>query len=195
MDTAGPISRTVEDCFITLAAIAGPDPKGPLYRERAGARLSKLPGGRHQRSEGRAGTGLTLEDFVVPEVKESVLQATEQLSNLGASVQEISIPLASYGNLIMWAILYVEATTLYRDWSRQTLLQDDSEIPLTYLIGSLVPAQMYFKAQKLRGLLQQQIFHALKQVDVLVSPTVSNVAPPSTRRLHQPARSRPWTTL
>ena len=93
---------------------------------------------------------LTFEDFVAPEVKEAVLQATEQMSNLGASVQEVSIPLASYGNLIMWAILYVEATALYRDWSRQTLLENDSEIPLTYLIGSLTPAQIYYKAQKLR---------------------------------------------
>ena len=178
MDTAGPISRTVEDCFITLAAIAGPDPKDPYtgnvpvpdYRSSLEGDIKGLRIGLVQE--------LTFEDFVVPEVKESVLQATEQLSNLGASVQEISIPLASYGNLIMWGILYVEATTLYRDWSRNTLLQDDSEIPLTYLIGSLVPAQIYYKAQKLRGLLQQQIFHALHQVDVLVSPTVSTVAPP-----------------
>ena len=178
MDTAGPISRTVEDCSITLAAIAGPDPKDPYtgnmpvpdYRSSLEGDIKGLRVGLVRE--------LTFEDFVAPEVKEAVLQATEQMSNLGASVQEVSIPLASYGNLIMWAILYVEATALYRDWSRQTLLENDSEIPLTYLIGSLTPAQIYYKAQKLRELMRRQVFQALEQVDVLVSPTVSTVAPP-----------------
>ena len=27
MDTVGPMARTVEDCAITLSAIAGPDPR------------------------------------------------------------------------------------------------------------------------------------------------------------------------
>ena len=89
----------------------------------------------------------------------------------------MSIPLAAYGNLIMWGILYVEATAIYREWARECLLEENEELPITYLIGSILPAEFYYKAQKLRELLRQQVMQVLEDVDVLISPTVESVAP------------------
>jgi aspartyl-tRNA(Asn)/glutamyl-tRNA(Gln) amidotransferase subunit A len=45
-----------------------------------------------------------------------------------------------------------------------------------YLTGSVLPAQAYYKAQKLRSLLRQQVLQALEKVDVLVQPTAGRVA-------------------
>ncbi|MBI3327507.1 MAG: hypothetical protein HYZ81_12500, partial [Nitrospinae bacterium] len=45
-----------------------------------------------------------------------------------------------------------------------------------YLTGSLLPAQVYYKAQKLRSLLRQQVLQTLEKVDVLVQPTAGKVA-------------------
>jgi Asp-tRNA(Asn)/Glu-tRNA(Gln) amidotransferase A subunit family amidase len=41
----------------------------------------------------------------------------------------------------------------------------------------VLPAQAYFKAQKLRALLRQQVLEALNRVDVLVLPTSGVAAP------------------
>ena len=45
-----------------------------------------------------------------------------------------------------------------------------------YLVGSLLPAQAYYKTQKLRSLLRQQVLQALDEVDVLVLPTTGKAA-------------------
>jgi len=45
------------------------------------------------------------------------------------------------------------------------------------LTGSLFPAQVYYKAQKLRSLLRRQLLDALETYDVLVLPTLGIPAP------------------
>jgi aspartyl-tRNA(Asn)/glutamyl-tRNA(Gln) amidotransferase subunit A len=183
MDTLGPMARTVEDCAITLSAIAGPDPRdaysstaevpdyrSTLKRDARGLRVGVVK-------------ELTLEDFVAPEVQGAVLKAAEEMGSMGATLREVSIPLAAYGNLIMWGVLFVEATAIYRDWARECLLDEKDELPITYLIGSILPAEFYYKAQKLRELLRQQVMLALEEVDVLISPTVESVAPPVSREI------------
>jgi aspartyl-tRNA(Asn)/glutamyl-tRNA(Gln) amidotransferase subunit A len=45
-----------------------------------------------------------------------------------------------------------------------------------YLTGALIPAQAYYKAQKLRSLLRQQVLEALERVDILVQPTAGKAA-------------------
>ena len=181
MDALGPMARTVEDCAITLSAIAGPDPRDaysstapvPDYRSALEGDVRGLRVGIVKE--------LTLGDFVNDEVQSAVLKAVESMGSMGAKLQEVSIPLAAYGNLIMWGILYVEATAIYREWARNSLLEEDDELPITYLVGSVIPAEYYYKAQKLRELLRRQVMEALEEVDVLISPTVESVAPPVSR--------------
>ncbi len=180
MDALGPMARTVEDCAITLSAIAGPDPRDPY------SSTAPVPDYRSALKRDARGLcvgivkELTLEDYVNEEVKSSVLKAAEQMGSMGAKLREVSIPLAAYGNLIMWGILFVEATAIYREWARNRLLEEE-ELPITYLVGSVLPAEFYYKAQKLRELLRRQVMHALEEVDVLLSPTVESVAPLASR--------------
>ncbi len=176
MDALGPMARTVEDCAITLEAIAGPDPRDP-YTSTAPVpdyRSALKPDARGL----RVGIvkEMTMGDIVNSEVESAVLKAVEEMGSMGAKLKEVSIPLAPYGNLIMWGILYVEATALYRDLARNCLLEEDDELPITYLVGSVLPADYYYKAQKLRELLRRQVMQAFEEVDVLISPTVESVA-------------------
>ncbi|ETW98846.1 MAG: hypothetical protein ETSY2_42105, partial [Candidatus Entotheonella gemina] len=116
-------------------------------------------------------TELLNDEQVEPEVREAVVNATAVLKKLGARVEEVSVPLTQHANVISAVLLAVEPAQNHRDWVR-TRLQDyghDNRIGL--LTGSLIPAQAYLKAQKLRSLLRQQILEALKTVDVLISPT------------------------
>ena len=46
------------------------------------------------------------------------------------------------------------------------------------LTGSILPAQAYYKAQKLRTMFRNQVHEALERYDVLVTPTASVAALP-----------------
>ena len=54
----------------------------------------------------------------------------------------------------------------------------DHNNKIRFLTGSIIPAQFYYKAQKIRAVLRQQILDALQKVDVLVLPTGPVTAPP-----------------
>ncbi|MEE9262536.1 MAG: amidase family protein, partial [Dehalococcoidia bacterium] len=62
-------------------------------------------------------------------------------------------------------------------WVTHRLEEFDYDAQVKFLTGSLVPAQYYYKVQRLRGLLRQQVLDALGQFDVLVSPTMRITAP------------------
>ena len=177
MDTAGPISRTVEDAAITLGAIAGHDPKDPYswvtpvpdYRRAldgniAGMRIGLL-------------TEETNSELVEPEVRESVIKATTVLGELGASVEEVSIPLTRHANAVSGTFLAVEPSLNHRDWIRDHLQEYGHDNRIMLLTGSILPAHAYYKAQRLRTLIKQQVHEALEKYDVLVLPTSGRSAP------------------
>ena len=176
MDTIGPLSRTVEDCALTLQAIAGQDPLDahtwdvpvPDYRANldgnlAGKRIGVIKELLHS-------------DVVEPEVRNAVSLAADSLAKLGAQVEEISIPLTSDANTIS-SVLRVEAPTNYRELIRNRLKEINHDNRISYLTWSLTPALAYYKALKLRALLRQQILQAMTELDVLLMPTMGIAAP------------------
>jgi aspartyl-tRNA(Asn)/glutamyl-tRNA(Gln) amidotransferase subunit A len=177
MDTIGPLSRTVADCAMTLQAVAGYDPKDPYtwdvpvpdYRQALDGNIRGLRVGVVQE--------LLYHEVVEPEVREAVVRATSVLGELGASVEEVSIPLSRHS----WTIsagLRIEAPMHYRELVRHRLREIGHDNQIGYITGSLIPAQAYYKAQKLRSLLRQQVLAALERVDVLVLPTAGVAAQP-----------------
>ena len=171
MDIAGPISRTVEDCAMTLTAIAGYDPKDPYTWDTPvpdyGAALDGNVAGLR--------VGVVQErlhdDRVEPQIKEGVTTAISVLGELGMSVGEVSLPLIKHSGVISSWISYTEAASVHQRWIRGRLRDYDHNIQIRNLTGSVMPAQGYYKAQKLRALLRRQILEALENVDVLVLPT------------------------
>ena len=176
MDTIGPITRTVEDCAITLGAIAGRDSKdaytwdvpAPDYFANLNASLSGV----------RIGVvrELLYTDLVEAEVGQAVSQAIGSMAELGAEVEEVSIPLASHSNTIS-SVLRVEAPTNYRELVRNRLREINHDNRISYLTWSLTPALAYYKALKLRALLRQQVLETLQRFDVLLMPTMGTAAP------------------
>ena len=177
MDIGGPISRTVEDCAMTLGAIAGYDPKDrytwdvpvPDYRQALGGDIRGMKVGVVKEQ--------TYSDSVEADVKDCVIKAISTLGELGASVQEVSIPLAVYSSVIFTPISQVEGAAVHHQRIMDRLQDYDHNLQVRHLAGSIMPAQAYYKAQKLRSLLRQQILAVLEQVDVLALPTSSIPAP------------------
>ena len=177
MDIGGPISRTVEDCAVTLQAIAGYDPHDSYTENRP------VPNFRAALIQDVRGIriGVVKEavdaEFVHPQVKAAVAQAVADLQWQGASVDEISIPLMTSAAAVTRAILAVESASLHHNWLKTRLHEYDHNVQIDFLIGAIMPAQLYYKAQKLRALTRQQVFAALQQVDVLALPSSSEPAP------------------
>jgi aspartyl-tRNA(Asn)/glutamyl-tRNA(Gln) amidotransferase subunit A len=108
MDTVGPISRTVEDSAITLAAIAGHDPKDPYtsttpvidYRQSLEGNIRGLRIGlvREQLDD----------ELTDSETRDAVVKATTVLGELGATVEDVSLPLTGHAALLTTIPLIVE---------------------------------------------------------------------------------------
>ena len=170
MDTVGPISRSVEDCAMTFRTIAGHDPKDlytrdvpvPDYRRALDGNIRGLKVGViKERAES---------PLMDPEFRQAVTKAVGVLGELGASVVDVSLPLTEHAGAITMGVLFVEWTALHRRTFQPHFDQLDHNNKVRFLTGGVIPAQAYYKAQKLRALLRQQILTALEEVDVLVLP-------------------------
>ena len=175
MDTIGPLGRTVEDCAITLAAIAGHDPNDrvtskdpvPDYQAALTGRIKGLKVGIVRE--------LVYSDLVEEEVRQSVLAAAAKMQEMGAEVEELSIPLAANAGTISGAIR-VEAPVTYRDlvFNRPQDLGHDNRI--AYLANTIMPASYYYKGLRLRTMIRDQVLAALDGIDLLLSPTTGVAA-------------------
>ena len=178
MDTVGPISRSVADAAITLGAIAGHDPKDAYSWNRpVPDYLAALDG---DISGIRIGvvTELLHDEVVEPETRDMVQRAIAVLGELGASVGEVSIPLAAHANTISSILLAAEPAQNQREWVQNRLEDYGHDNRIGLLTGSLMPGAAYLKAQKLRSMLRQEVHDTLEQYDVLVCPTAGRPAVP-----------------
>jgi aspartyl-tRNA(Asn)/glutamyl-tRNA(Gln) amidotransferase subunit A len=175
MDTIGPLGRTVEDCAITLAAIAGHDPKDKVSsHEPVPDYQAALAGGIKGLRVGIL-KELVYTDLVEEEIRQSVLAAAATMKEMGAQVEEISIPLAANAGAINGAIR-VEAPTTYRDLLHDRPRDIAHDNRIGYLVGTIMPASYFYKGLRLRSLLRYQVLAAFDSVDVMLSPTTGVAA-------------------
>jgi aspartyl-tRNA(Asn)/glutamyl-tRNA(Gln) amidotransferase subunit A len=178
IDTIGPISRTVSDCAATIGAIAGYDPKDPYtrqilvpdYRQALIGDIKGLRVGLVRELLDSEQLGLD------PQTRDAVVAAAEVLSELGAQARDISLPLAKHAGAIIRTITHTERVSLHPEWLRTQPQDHHPNTRVAFMTGNLIPAQVYYKAQKLRAIVRQQVLEALNEVDVLVQPTSSSPA-------------------
>ena len=178
MDTVGPISRTVEDAAITFQAIAGHDPRDPYtwdvpvpdYRAALTGDIGGL----------RVGVVAERMDApnLDPEMRDAVTAAVATLGELGADSRDVSVPLAPSAGALSMTIIGVEWSNLHRQTFEANFDLMDRNNQIRFLTGSIIPAQAYNKAQKLRTMMREQVLAALEGVDVLVLPSGVGPAPP-----------------
>ncbi|MEE8159992.1 MAG: amidase [Dehalococcoidia bacterium] len=176
-DVIGPMSRTVADCAMTLQAIAGHDPRDrytwdmpvPDYTEGLNGNIGGLR------------VGVVIErvhtDDVIPEIRTAVVKAIEVLGELGASIQEISLPMIAQTAAFSLVGELVEAAAIHQQYIKERLDEYQNELRLTMLMASLIPAQTYYKCLQLREVWRNQMLSAFDTVDIMVYPTSPSVAP------------------
>ena len=178
MDTVGPISRTIEDAAITLGAIAGHDPRDghtssapvPDYRAALGQGIEGL----------RIGvvTEQMESELVDADVRSVVERAISVLGELGATVEEVSLPLAAVAGPISGTLLAVEPASNHAKWVHENIDDYGHDDRILLLTGSVMPARYYNKAQKIRELIRRQVIDAFGSYDALVFPTAGRGAQP-----------------
>ncbi len=178
LDTIGPISRTVEDCAITLGAIAGFDENDhytkdlpvPDYRSALTGNVKGIRVGLVKEFLDSEVMGVT------QAVRQGVLDAAKILEDLGAKVELISIPLAPIAGVASRIISAVERSSIHPEWLREKFQDFHHNTRVAFTTGELIPSQVYYKAQKIRSLVRKQALDALDKYDVLAMPGASEPA-------------------
>ncbi|MEU1669879.1 amidase [Streptomyces sparsogenes] len=170
LDHVGPITRTVEDAALVLAALAGHDPRDPAslatsgdYRPGAGTDLTGL----------RVGVpGNYYFDQVDPEVEAAVRRAIDTLESLGARLVEVEIPMTRYIQATQWGLMVPEATAYHERTLRAVPELYQADVRILLEAGELMPTGDYLRAQRSRTLMRQAWARVLDDVDVIAAPTV-----------------------
>ena len=177
MDTVGPMTRTVRDCAIMLAAIAGRDDRDPTSSR------SPVPDYLASIEEGAGGlrVGLPREMFeyeaLSAETREAVLRAVAVLEELGASSENTSLPTTEHSGAVFVASADVDAAAFHERWIKTRPDDYDWSTRIRLESALLTPSTAYLKSQRARAKIRRELLEALERYDVLVFPTGPVTAP------------------
>ena len=195
LEQIGPLTRSVEDCALLLSVISGHDSRDSTSVDLpAKDYLKNLDDMRDIK------IGLPHEFFgegVEDDVKDAVLKAIGKLEDLGASCLEISLPMMKYALAAYYIIAMSEASSNlarydglrygYRDENARGSFDEvfsknrregfGAEVRRRIILGTYALSagyfeQYYIKALKIRTLIRRDFEKALKDVDVIVGPTM-----------------------
>jgi Asp-tRNA(Asn)/Glu-tRNA(Gln) amidotransferase A subunit family amidase len=162
---AGPMTRTIEDAVLILAALNGQDPELPDFGD-----IGFSYDGALDLSQLKVGFARAAFDVAGP-LHRGVLDA---VSALGAQVSEVELPRLPYDAILL--TMSVESAAFFEEL---TLSNADEAIdfgdlnpgaPANYRRARMYSAVDYLQADRLRRLAMQQWHELFDQVDVIIGP-------------------------
>lgn len=199
LDQIGPITKDVEDAAMLLNLIAGHDEK-----DTTSADIGKKDYTKALKNDVKGlKVGVPKEYFeegINPEVKQAVLNAIEEYKNMGAEVEEFSLPIARYALATYYIIACAEASSNlgrfdgirygYRTPNFENLRDIyvnsrtegfGDEVKRRIILGTYVLSSGYYdayykKGQQVRTLIKNEFNKAFEKYDVLITPTAPNVS-------------------
>ncbi|MGH7684272.1 MAG: amidase, partial [Vulcanimicrobiaceae bacterium] len=176
LDHVGPMTRTVSDAAIALGVLAGhdkldgasrrvkvPDYAAALSRDLTGIRIGVLE--------------VHFSSPVAPAVSVAVSTALEALRSNGASLRPIELKNVKHTSAAYFAISSAEALSAHEHFMKEHYHDYGDDFRIRLLQGVPILATQYLRAQKMRTLIKNEVARVLKDVDVLVSPTLPLPAP------------------
>jgi len=199
LDQIGPITKDVEDSAILLNLIAGHDEKDSTSanvdkKDYTKALVRDVKGLKIGVPKEYFGEGIN------EEVSISVKNAIKKYEEMGAIVEEFSLPIADYALATYYIIACAEASSNlgrfdgirygYRTKNFESLKDIyvnsrtegfGDEVKRRIILGTYVLSSGYYdayykKAQKVRTLIKDQFNSAFEKYDVIIAPTAPNVA-------------------
>ncbi len=172
MDKLGPLCRAAEDCALVLNAIKGPDGRDPHMHDApfdwdAGTKLSQLRIGYLKSAFDATDRHPTkaYDDAVL-----DVLRAQ------GATLKPFEWPDFPALPALRSAILSTEAAAAFDDLTRSgrdqlMTAQGKGDWPNVFRVARFVPAVEYINANRIRTQLMAAAYDAMRELDVVVSPS------------------------
>ena len=176
LDHVGPLTKSVEDAAIILAAIAGPDPMDPSSSSRP------IPDYRKDMRGSIRGLRLGVPrqyfwENVDPEIQKLVSAAIRQMEGLGAMRVEVDIPALENCAAMEAHITLAEATSYHEPYLKKQADDYGPAVRTNLEAGRYLLATDYVKSQRARTLLQRNFNEAFKRAEVIVSPTLPALPP------------------
>lgn len=175
LDHMGPLTRSVRDAAICLAAIAGHDPRDETSSSQPVPEFLPPPAASIQSV--RIGIPENFYfDRIDPEVETSVRRMAKAAANLGATLVPVRVPDIRDLNTIARIILLAEASAATEKHHSR---REDFGADVLALLdqGRLIPATDYVNAQRLRRLKQQEFRTVWHQADCVLTPCTPTPAP------------------
>jgi len=174
MDKLGPIARTVEDCGVVLAAMAGSDPEDPTTLTRRFTRSS-----RNDSRRLRIGVLRGSLDGVQPAVRDNFLSSLDRLGEIGDLVEDLELPDHPY-DALAGLVLDAEAASSFDPVleRRRIVALAAPDDRVGRYAGADVLAGDYLRALRLRRPAAAALDRLLSQVDAIAAPTLPTVAWP-----------------
>lgn len=176
LDHVGPLCRTAEDAAIVMSAIAGADPRDPASSREP------VPDYRADLSRGISGLKIgVLREYLSgptdPEVSTAFQTALGVLRQLGAGIEEVSVPEVRFAVAASTTIMSAEASSYHEEYLRTRPEDYGEDIRDRLEMGLLMAATDYVKAQRVRRMMIDRFLGLFRQYDALVCPTEPATAP------------------
>ncbi len=178
LDHVGPLAWTVEDCALLLSACAGHHPADPgSPRRPTPEMLSGLRWGVRGLRIGLVRHFHERDLLVSPATRSAIDRAAALFGELGADVREVQLPpLQDFTDAGM-VILLAEAFAVHAPWLRARRGEYGEILRERLLLGALVTAEDYLRAQRRRRWLTAQVAEVMAKVDLLLTAAAVGEAP------------------
>ena len=180
LDHAGPLTRSVADAALALSVLAGPDPLDPTA---ASTPLDDYTAAVERGRDGLPGIRLGvptawLEEYGVdPEVRAAFDRAVDTLRDLGASVEEATLPPADVMTFVNRIITLGEAGAYHADLLAHHAEDYAPDVRARLELAQFILARDYLTGQRLRTELSQTMAAVMTAFDALLTPTMPIPAP------------------
>jgi len=178
MDKIGPLCHSAEDCGLVLEEISGGDSEDT---SSSGKRFYYAPQFVRRFSDITIGySPADFEDRTAPRTRSAFRQALQTLFDMGFRVQEVELPDFPYFHVAQ-TIYTAEAAAAFEDFieSGQIDQMADSYQIAGLKAGLETPAKDYFRAMRIRSLIQQELRKMFAGISILLTPSCLDIAPPA----------------
>jgi len=168
LDHVGPITRSVRDAAAMLQVIAGHDPNDPTSSSEPVPDYSAALG--RDLKGVRVGIIRELGRDISAEVAEAFDGAMRTLRDLGATVDEVSIPLIDAAPALAMNIMYAEGLEYHERWFTERSQDYGRGVRRMLEAAIALPATAYIRSQRARAQMMAEAMRSLEGRDVLATP-------------------------
>jgi aspartyl-tRNA(Asn)/glutamyl-tRNA(Gln) amidotransferase subunit A len=169
LDHVGPITRSVRDAAAMLQVIAGHDPNDPTSSREPVPDYSAALG--RDLKGVRVGIIRELNRDITANVAKSFGGAMSTLRDLGATVDEVSIPSFDAASTVALNIMYAEALEYHERWFTERPEEYGRGVRRMLEAAIAIPATAYVRSQRARARMLAEAMRALDGHDVLATPS------------------------